>query len=177
MDRFRQLLVELRGGRSYREAEKLTGVSHGYIERLEKGISTNKRKASFPSAEYIRKLAIGYKYPYTSLMKAAGYIDDEVRARIKQIRESLGLSRAEFGEKIGVSEESMIVIEEGDEPLESSYVEKIADVAGVSVDDLLGIEPPLPLFVRVIHEKYTKSDKDQQIRLENILTSVVNNFK
>lgn len=69
-------LKELRGSRSLREVEKLSGVSHTYLSSLEKGADPRTGKERKPTVETLKKLAKAYDHPYEELLAKAGYIND-----------------------------------------------------------------------------------------------------
>ncbi|MEV2287308.1 helix-turn-helix transcriptional regulator [Paenibacillus larvae] len=59
-------------GLSTRSLAELSGVSQSYISHVEIG-----RKPSVPSPEILDKLATALGVPYRTLMRKAGYLDDE----------------------------------------------------------------------------------------------------
>jgi len=65
--------------------------------------------------------------------------------RIKQIRESLGLSQQALAEKLGVSRPSISLIENGERKVCAEELEKLAAIFNLSVDTLLdpGKEPKI----------------------------------
>lgn len=71
---FGDVLRQLRGSRSLREMERITGISHTYLSSLEKGYDPRTGKVRKPTPETLRKLsALGISYK--ELMKTAGYAD------------------------------------------------------------------------------------------------------
>jgi transcriptional regulator with XRE-family HTH domain len=56
---------------SLRDVEEAIEISNAYLSQLERG------DAKQPSPHWLYKLANYYKVPYESLMKLAGYIDEE----------------------------------------------------------------------------------------------------
>jgi len=67
---FGKYLRLLRGKKSTRQIEMMTGVSKSYLSLIERG------ERDIPSPEILRKLAPAYKVSYEHLMKLAGYIHD-----------------------------------------------------------------------------------------------------
>jgi transcriptional regulator with XRE-family HTH domain len=67
--------------------------------------------------------------------------------RIKQIRESLGLSQQSLAEKLGVSRPSISLIENGERKVCAEELEKLAAIFNLSVDALLnpGKEPKVTI--------------------------------
>lgn len=76
MPDFGDYLKELRGKRSLREMEKVTGLSHTYLSSLEKGYDPRSKKERKPTPETLRKLSNTLDVPYDHLMYRAGYIDE-----------------------------------------------------------------------------------------------------
>lgn len=75
MNDFGEFLRELRGKKSLRETERLTGLSHTYLSSLEKGYDPRSKKPRHPSPEAIKKISDALGYDYFDLMKKAGYED------------------------------------------------------------------------------------------------------
>ena len=73
------LLREIRLERnlSLREAAKRSGLSHSYIDSLEKGVHPKTKAPLKPSPDSLKALASAYNYNYIDLMNAAGYVDEE----------------------------------------------------------------------------------------------------
>lgn len=69
------LLKELRGKESLRDASKRIGISHTYLDTLEKGV--DKRSGSFvkPTPETLKMIAEAYEYDYEELMVKTGYLE------------------------------------------------------------------------------------------------------
>jgi transcriptional regulator with XRE-family HTH domain len=74
------LLRELRGKKSLRAVADETGLSHSYISDIEKGFRRGTKTPINPSADTLKRLANAYEYPYEKLLKAAGYLSDDVDA-------------------------------------------------------------------------------------------------
>ena len=70
------LLKQLRGDMSLREAGERIGVSHNYIRLLEVGFDPRTQKEIKPSAESLKKFAAAYGYSYEKLMDTAGYLEE-----------------------------------------------------------------------------------------------------
>jgi transcriptional regulator with XRE-family HTH domain len=74
MSEIGEFLRKLRGKRSLREIEKISGVSHTYLSSLEKGADPRTGKERKPTAETLKKLAEVYDYDYIDLLDKAGYL-------------------------------------------------------------------------------------------------------
>lgn len=73
-----QLLKELRGDESLRDAAKRINISHVYLAMLEKEIDRRTGKPLQPTPETLKKIAQGYKCDYTRLMTAAGIVEEVI---------------------------------------------------------------------------------------------------
>jgi len=76
MNEFGDYLREIRGKRSLRTIESLTGISHTYLSSLEKGYDPRSKKPRSPTPEVIKQLSEGLNIDYYLLMKKAGYLDN-----------------------------------------------------------------------------------------------------
>ncbi|QAS59752.1 XRE family transcriptional regulator [Clostridium septicum] len=61
----------------------------------------------------------------------------EIGKRIKLIRESQGLTRKEFAEKLNVTERTVANYEQGQRGSNTKVLNKIADALNVSIDAIL----------------------------------------
>lgn len=68
--------------------------------------------------------------------------------RLTKLRKDAGLTRAELGEKIGVAGRSIINYENGERIPYGDTCAKMAQVFGITVDELLGVENPELLMAR-----------------------------
>lgn len=82
-----ELLRELRGNASLREASERIGISHNYLRNLEKGIDPRTKTPINPSAETLKKIAKAYDYPYEELLKVAGYLDENAQSQLPALTE------------------------------------------------------------------------------------------
>ena len=76
MSKIGNLLRELRGKESLREASKRIGISHTYLDTIEKGFDKRSGKEVSPSPDTLRLIAKAYNYPYIDLLRLSGYIDE-----------------------------------------------------------------------------------------------------
>lgn len=63
---------------SIREAAKKMGIAPSYLSILEKGIDPRTGKYSKPKPDTLRLIAKTYDYPYEELLKAAGYLNEDI---------------------------------------------------------------------------------------------------
>ncbi|MCO6203206.1 helix-turn-helix domain-containing protein [Staphylococcus epidermidis] len=72
MNDFGKKLKELRGNQSIREASRNIGISHTYLDSLEKGIDPRTGKERKPTIEVIHKLSKYYNVDFFDLSRLAG---------------------------------------------------------------------------------------------------------
>lgn len=77
MNKLGDLLKELRGKESLREASKRIGISHTYLDTIEKGFDKRSGKPVKPTPETLKLLSEAYDHPYEDLMIIAGYIEKD----------------------------------------------------------------------------------------------------
>jgi len=63
---------------SIRQAAKNMGISYSYLSILEKGTDPRTGKDSNPKPDMLKIISKAYNYPYEELMKAAGYLNDDI---------------------------------------------------------------------------------------------------
>lgn len=80
---FGEYLRKLRGNRSLREIERLSGVSHTYLSSLEKGVDPRTGARILPSPDILLKLSKALGVTYPDLMTKAGYLIDRDSSEFK----------------------------------------------------------------------------------------------
>lgn len=70
-----KLLTKLRAEEPLRKAAARIGISHTYLNMLEKGIDPRSGNALKPTIDTLQKLSGAYNYPYMKLLEVAGYLD------------------------------------------------------------------------------------------------------
>lgn len=70
-----ELLKDLRGKESLRDASKRIGISHTYLDTIEKGFDKRSGKHVNPTPETLKLLSKAYNYDYEKLMIHAGYLE------------------------------------------------------------------------------------------------------
>jgi len=79
--------------------------------------------------------------------------------RLAAMRTALGMSQAEFAERVGLSREMVVYYERRAKNPTAEFVQKAAAVLGVSADELLGVEP-----IRKVRNKSGPTSKlDQRV--------------
>lgn len=103
MPSINELLASIRKERklSLRAAAEKSGLSHSYIDSLEKGIHPKTKTPIKPSPDSLRLLASAYDYSYKELMDVVGYLDEETNTNSKEkingsSGEELSRERTEF---------------------------------------------------------------------------------
>ncbi|MNV90313.1 hypothetical protein D3C71_1846870 [compost metagenome] len=78
-----------------------SGLSHSYIDSLEKGVHPKTKTPIKPSPDSLKSLASAYDYDYQTLMRTAGYLDEEVPTEYELSESELDRvvreTEAEFG--------------------------------------------------------------------------------
>ena len=89
---------------------------------------------------------------------------DHVGLKIKKIRTDLGLTLEEFGKRIGAARSSVSQWESGRNAPNLEKLQKIAEIAGISPSELMGLE--LEPQVIVINEQVKKQLDEMQKQME-----------
>ncbi|MGN5893783.1 helix-turn-helix domain-containing protein [Staphylococcus simulans] len=71
MNEFGRKIKELRGNQSIREASQNIGISHTYLDSLEKGVDPRTGKERKPTIEVINKISLYYDYSFEELVGLA----------------------------------------------------------------------------------------------------------
>ncbi|QKQ29222.1 helix-turn-helix transcriptional regulator [Staphylococcus hominis] len=72
MNEFGKKIKELRGQESIRSAARHIGISHTYLDSLEKGIDPRSGKERKPTIEVVQKISNYYDYNFFELINLAG---------------------------------------------------------------------------------------------------------
>jgi transcriptional regulator with XRE-family HTH domain len=70
-----ELLKDLRGKRSLRDIQKISGVSYTYLRSIEKGVDPRSGNKIIPTTDTLKKLAKAYNHPYIDLLEKAGHLE------------------------------------------------------------------------------------------------------
>lgn len=74
-----EVLRNLRGKESLRDAADRIGISHTYLRILEKGVDLRSGNPVKVTADTLKLISKAYTYPYNQLLRVADIIDDETR--------------------------------------------------------------------------------------------------
>ncbi|MCY1604735.1 helix-turn-helix domain-containing protein [Staphylococcus pettenkoferi] len=96
MNKFGKKIKKLRGQESIRKAAKGIGISHTYLDSLEKGFDPRTGKERKPTWEVINKIAKYYNYDFVELVDLANLFkspnelnDEELKHQIKKMKKSI----------------------------------------------------------------------------------------
>ncbi|MEQ8196626.1 MAG: helix-turn-helix transcriptional regulator [Clostridiaceae bacterium] len=95
MENFENLLIFKRKelGLSLRDAAKLMGISHTYLNVLEKGADPRNNAPASPTPDTLRRISEAYKISYKKLMTDFGYLSEknekDIQKRIEELRKDL----------------------------------------------------------------------------------------
>lgn len=92
---------------SLREAAKLIGISHGYLDKLEKAIDSRTQVPNKPSPDVLKLISTKYKLDYLYLLEICGYIDP-----VKSDLEMSSKLRAVARKMDSLSDDDLTYIEE-----------------------------------------------------------------
>lgn len=85
-----EILKKARRDRSYREMERITGISHVYYITLEKGADPRNGKSPTPSIETLQTLSKTLNIDFGQLLESVGVqLIKELREENKRLREAL----------------------------------------------------------------------------------------
>lgn len=95
---------------------------------------------------------------------------------IRDLRNNCGLTQRELAERVGVEQSTISMIEKGERKPSLDLAEKLADIFGVSTDDILGRESTieeLPADIRVLLRNVQNSGltKRQMKTINEIISS------
>lgn len=73
---------------SLREAANIIGISHGYLDKLEKSFDSRTGAKNHPTPETLQMISNAYKIDYNQLLHLCGYIDapyDNIPDKVKRL--------------------------------------------------------------------------------------------
>lgn len=94
--------------------------------------------------------------------------------RLRKLREDAGLTRAQLGEKVGVSGRSIINYENGERIPFGDTCAKMAEAFGITTDELLGVSNPQLEMAKAeaLDSMRSTNGKSGAARLEHALNTV-----
>lgn len=100
--------------------------------------------------------------------------------RLAELRQAAGLSQAQLAEKVGVNASNIAFWELSGTPPRGEVLPKLAQVLGVSVDELLGVRPLKPKRqvakgrLQEVFEAASKLPRRQQEKIAEFVEAFVN---
>lgn len=76
------LLIELRGKESLRDAANRIGISHTYLRILEKGVDLRSGNPAKATSDTLRLISKAYNYSYEDLLRVSGIIDNDLKDKL-----------------------------------------------------------------------------------------------
>jgi transcriptional regulator with XRE-family HTH domain len=104
-------------------------------------------------------------------------------ARLVELRKAANLSQIELAELVGESQTNIAYWERSDKPPRSDVLTKLAEVLGVEVADLLGIEAKKPRRagpvgkVRQLFDAVSALPRREQNMVVQMVSAIVNDYK
>lgn len=100
MDDFGNYLRKLRNEKSLsiRRASEGIGISHTYLDSLEKGYDPRTKKERKPTPEVLQKISDYYTIDYEHLLFLAGYISKEMYKKQLKLKEEIEVRETMIGE-------------------------------------------------------------------------------
>lgn len=162
MNEFSKKIKHLRGKQSLREASKNIGISHTYLDSLEKGYDPRSGKERKPTPDVIGKLADYYQIEYMKLMELAGYYkldefnDDDLGEHLDYLIEKYTTSKDKLNRLQNYSIEPILTfIDGGMSFLEANFLNKTIE------------------FI----ENSNRNTEDETIVFMSVLLAQLNKFK
>lgn len=107
MNEFGNKLKELRGKQSIREASRNIGISHTYLDSLEKGYDPRTGKERKPTIEVINKISKYYNYDFFKLVNLAGLFVSISEAPEKVKKDEIQKMKKQF-EDFAITKENRV---------------------------------------------------------------------
>ena len=103
MNELSDFLKDLRENKtkSLRRAAREIGISHTYLDSLEKGYDPRTKKERKPTPDVLRKISNYYDVPYSVLMQKAGYADEKGNVPLDSFFDMVPPSMGEKAKKEG----------------------------------------------------------------------------
>lgn len=162
------------GGLSLRDFASLCGLSHSYIDSLEKGFDPRTGKPLSPTMDTLEKITKGLSMSLDEFLKLTGFIGNQsnkditiaanklinpailnyvqIGDKIKKAREELVLSQAELAKKVGPSEIDIKYFEMGEREISLETLNKIGQVVNKPLsyfipDSVIKIHEPESTYI------------------------------
>lgn len=134
MNTLGEFIKELRGKESLRDASKRIGISHTYLDTIEKGFDKRSGKHVNPTPETLKLISKAYSCNYKKLMHLAGYLETE--NTINKISSLTAKDERDIGKRIDELRYDLRNIDEltfNGEPMSNSTKEALLEAMEFSV--------------------------------------------
>ena len=135
-------------------------------------------------AFFVTPSLLSEEVPYDADMHPGGrpakHPRSDLGTRITQARQEAGLSQIDLAQKMGVTQQVVAAWERKAQSIRSDTLAKLAQVLGVSADELLGTRPPRsraskPIGkARQLFEAVSKLPRRQQEKIAAVIEAFVN---
>ena len=95
--------MRLERGLSLRQFSEHLGISHAYLDKLEKGADTRTGKEISPTIDVVRKLARNVKIPPRTFFKMCGYFEEETSLAMHEPQEGVVFDITEEFEELKIA--------------------------------------------------------------------------
>jgi len=105
MNELGDYLKQLRGEKSLsiRKASEEIGISHTYLDSLEKGYDPRTKKERTPTPKILSKVAKYYNVPYVRLLRISGYFGEDSRLNKEEHNELMNALMVESDDEISLN--------------------------------------------------------------------------
>ncbi|MCY1594339.1 helix-turn-helix domain-containing protein [Staphylococcus pettenkoferi] len=132
MNKFGKKLKMLRGQESIRQAAKGIGISHTYLDSLEKGFDPRTGKERKPTWEVINKIAKYYNYDFVELVDLANLFkspnelnDEELENQINKMKKSIKSQKSTM--KNTIKSQILDLLDEDISFSQTTYLKNVLD--------------------------------------------------
>lgn len=132
MNKFGRKLKMLRGQESIRQAAKGIGISHTYLDSLEKGFDPRTGKERKPTWEVINKIAKYYNYDFVELVDLANLFkspnelnDEELENQINKMKKSIKSQKSTM--KNTIKSQILDLLDEDISFSQTTYLKNVLD--------------------------------------------------
>lgn len=129
---------------SLREFATRCGLSHAYIDKLEKGHDPRTGKKVEPTLETLTRVSEAMGISLNDILTKIGYIDPQQKTetnigkRLRKLRNEKKFTQKDVASFLNISDRTIGYYESGQRNPDPETLQKLADFFDVSVDYLLG---------------------------------------
>lgn len=188
MNKFGKKLKMLRGQESIRQAAKGIGISHTYLDSLEKGFDPRTGKERKPTWEVINKIAKYYNYDFVELVDLANLFkspnelnDEELENQINKMKKSIKSQKSTM--KNTIKSQILDLLDEDISFSQTTYLKNVLDFFILEKDAPNKSEDPRSNNILVISgllhllvENKNSQSKDAYFNLTNEFNEFVKRY-